>query len=403
VGTGWVGVLAILPAAVYLAVSSRRAFDFWAAAMLAGGGLFLLGAGQLSQLPSGDPRRRRLFALLLAVLVALGVGAVALTRDYARYSHRRSDRLSDLVTVANSEGRQRRFFVGEVGVLLGRGAFEELDAQARQLRETKARFTDGSWKLYAFYEAFSPENVKENTGKLDAVLSATHQWVEKRPDSVSARVALARALVDEAWRIRGDGYASSVQDRSWELIAERAQQAAEILSISRGRPETYPEWSECRMRLAFLQPMDRSEYDQLFDAAIAVEPDYYGFYSSRAHYLLPRWNGNDGEWEADLASRTVRRPAIYARTVAAMHDSFTNVFKESRVSWPVVKQGYEEQLKAYPESLQLRSAFCFMSILADDRAQAARLFDTIGPRVDLTIWRSREKFLDGWIWAHPGP
>jgi hypothetical protein len=319
-------------------------------------------------------------------------------------SRRYSGRPSELEVVADNEAAQRRRFVAEVAGLLRRGAYEELDRLARDLRGTKARFANGSWKLAAFYDTFSPRCDEADGGPMRERLGAAQDWVQKRPDSVAAKIALAEALFAEAADLRGGGYAKTVEDRTWAAMDERVQRALGLLSAARAQPERCPGWWAVRMHLAFYESLERADYDRFFEEAVALEPEYDVFYGRRAYYLLPRWGGREGEWEADLEARAGARPELYARTVWDVHelDVYENPFKETRVSWPLAKSGFEAMVKRHPESLEVRSAFCAFSVMAADRAQAASLFDSIGPRVDLSVWRTRDWFQNAWQWAnHP--
>jgi hypothetical protein len=58
--------------------------------------------------------------------------------------------------------------------------------------------------------------------------------------------------------------------------------------------------------LAKGQSWERSRYEKNFEAAIAFEPTYHYFYSEKAQYLLPRWSGEEGEWER-FAEETSKR------------------------------------------------------------------------------------------------
>jgi len=77
----------------------------------------------------------------------------------------------------------------------------------------------------------------------------------------------------------------------------------------------------------------------VFNSAIKEFPDYQYYYRSRAIYLLPRWNGEDGELERDLEQSADRiggeaGDMVYAQVVWDVTLWVTtNVFKENNLSW----------------------------------------------------------------------
>src|ERR1700689_668627 len=70
--------------------------------------------------------------------------------------------------------------------------FDDLDRMANQLRREKSRFQGSSWKLTAFYGALDKPMLTDKD-TLDH-LAHLKRWVALRPESITARVALAASL-----------------------------------------------------------------------------------------------------------------------------------------------------------------------------------------------------------------
>src|SRR5579875_2230264 len=83
--------------------------------------------------------------------------------------------------------------------------FDELDRIADHLRRDKVRLPGGDWKLRKFYEALDAPQLTDT----DSVAHIAHleHWMTARPESITARIALATSLDRWAWVARGNGFA----------------------------------------------------------------------------------------------------------------------------------------------------------------------------------------------------
>jgi hypothetical protein len=136
-------------------------------------------------------------------------------------------------TVVNDPPEIQRF-MDQTKALLMREQFSELDKIADEVRSSKARFPGGSWKLSRFYDALDKTLVRgyETDADWQNHLALIQRWTTARPQSITARLALADAYLAYAWAARGSGYANTVTDQGWRLFEERANKAAEILQDS---------------------------------------------------------------------------------------------------------------------------------------------------------------------------
>jgi hypothetical protein len=77
---------------------------------------------------------------------------------------------------------------------------------------------------------------------LEQPSDATPGLGNARPQSVTARVALARAYLNYAYDARGEGNAGTVSDSGWKLFAERTAEGKRILDEASALPTKCPEW-----------------------------------------------------------------------------------------------------------------------------------------------------------------
>jgi hypothetical protein len=115
---------------------------------------------------------------------------------------------------------------------------------------------------------------------------------------VTARIALAQAYGGYAEKARGQGYANTVSAEGWRLHAERyALDAATLAEAASFRKSVRTGMRRCSGSLS-KQGWEKAQARELFEQAVAFEPDYYHYYREYAYYLLPKWEGQPGDVEA---------------------------------------------------------------------------------------------------------
>ena len=283
--------------------------------------------------------------------------------------------------------------------------FDDLEKKAAQLRAGKEVFGNGSWKIAQFYAALACNDAEPES--MWQLHDRIHQeWIAAKPASISARVAYADFLTEYAWRARGTGYADKVSEDGWRLFGERLAAARKVLEEARGLEEKDPYWWVTALTVALGQSWDRAQYEVLIAEAHAFEPKFWGYDTSRAVSLLPRWLGEPGDWEA-YAEQAAARPdglgaEVYARIVSRLRGFYENVFRETKASWPKTREGLAEMLRKYPDSLGWLSEAAMLATMAEDRALAKELFDRIGDRYLPSVWRKPERLAHFRHWAETG-
>lgn len=293
-------------------------------------------------------------------------------------------------------------FRGDSRSLFNNRKFAELEARADELRASKERFRNGSWKIAHFYDSLECHD-EEPESMWQLHMQIYKEWETKFPQSVTAQVAHAKFMANYAWQARGSGYANEVTEEGWRAFHERLGTAHTILDQSKALGHC-PVWWSTRMKVALGQQEPPAEYDALFQQAKAQEPLFFGYDTSRAYYLLPRWYGEPGDWEA-AAEKEIERPGgmgfeSYARVVSEQAGFYGNIFKESKASWRKTKKGFEEMRTRYPDSKGLLNNYCRMACFAGDREQAKKLFAEIGDDKVQAEWRRKgNEFERAKAWA----
>jgi hypothetical protein len=310
-----------------------------------------------------------------------------------------------VVIAGSDEDQEMNAIADRAKALFQARDFAKLDAYFKKLRDSKEQFANGSWKFRFAYCGICPAQDASETD-WEVHFAKLQEWTNAQPFSVSARVAMADAFVSYAWKARGSGWANQVSQLGWILFNSRLTEASRVLVQARSLNERCPYMWSVMFRTELGLSTDRKIFDANFKRAVAAWPNYTPFYQGRAWYFLPRWNGEEGEWEADLEKSAdelggEEGDILYAREVWAMHQSrlFSNIFNESNVSWPRVHKGLEAIEKRFPASLQTFSEHAYLAALAEDPATAHKYLTLIQGKVDLTIWGTRDTFLHCANWS----
>ena len=278
--------------------------------------------------------------------------------------------------------------------------FAWLDREAAKVRAGKERLVGGYWKIRTLYSAMETPLKGQQASDEDwnILIDKLSRWSKRQPNSVTAMVALAQAWQKYAWKARGGGYADTVSEEGAELFHKRLEISDRILSRAASLKDRCPHWYVIALWTAIGRGAERDALDKLFQAGVKLEPMYYYLYQVKASYLLPRWQGEEGEWErfAEATAKTLGGDdgdmiffAIYSQ-MRTMHDmTFMNTHQ---ADVPRIIAGYYAMEKSYGFAPHRLNEACFFAAFGPDRNAARKLFDRVGDDYDLSVWRSKQTF-----------
>ena len=223
---------------------------------------------------------------------------------------------------------------------------------------------------------------------------------------MAAVLALTDAMIGYGWKARGTGFADTVTPEGWRLLHERTASVDDLLADIGHRVPRTPDWYCAMIDAGRMEGWDRERVDAPFEEAVALEPTYLHVYSAMARYLMPRWHGEKGDWET-FAERSADRLGGREGSVVYGHVAWqvsklyrgADFYKQNRVSWDRVKQGFIDREALYGSSLRNLNAFCELAGAAADRETTRALFARIGDAWDADVWKER-KYFDGYRkWA----
>ncbi|HKV24195.1 MAG TPA: DUF4034 domain-containing protein [Candidatus Acidoferrum sp.] len=287
------------------------------------------------------------------------------------------------------------------------GNFDQLEKIVREARESQGRVLGGTWQLAAFYGAIGTTFIGPLSGGADWRLffDSLNQWIKAKPDSVAARLSLAGAYLDYAWKARGAGPASTVSAQGWMLFGQRTNAAAETLVAAARLKEKCPYWYDLMQQVALAQGWDKAKARELLEQAVAFEPEYYHYYREQANFLQAKWYGEEGEVEAfatEVADRIggPKGDIDYfeiSSLVACQCDAQDDVLQN--MSWPRIKRGYAALEKQFGMSQLKRNRFASMAVKAGDKLAARDAIAKIGVVGDQNVWISAARFDRAKNWA----
>lgn len=316
------------------------------------------------------------------------------------------------VVVENEEGVAKKEIETRAVAYLNAGDFAALDAMARDFRTSQAAFANGYWKLSLFYQAVAGLDASATETECQTRLALLRRWFDLDASSVTARVALARALVCYAFHARGCNPEKAVKPEASRLVSERIGEANLILETAKGLPEKCPYWYSTWMTKAMLAGDNQQRVDEICAEGLQRFPSYTPIYFMKAWWLEECWYGRPGDWEA-FAKESADRlggekgDILYAQILWWIHDSrlYGNPIAQSVIEWPRARRGFEAIRRQQPDSLMALSEYCSISGFAPQSARRlmGSLFDELGNQVDLKVWRSMDLFVRDRTWAYSGP
>jgi hypothetical protein len=304
------------------------------------------------------------------------------------------------------EAKEQAEINDQAMTLFKKKEYDKLEELTAQYRASKECYADGTYKLALIYDAVAAGDELPSEEAWEARQAEIQEWIKARPESATARITLARFLRNYAWAARGSDWASKVKEKQWQLFGERLDQAVEVLNDAKERKPACPVFWSTTMGVGLGLQISKSQFNNIFNQAITAFPDYTYYYHSRAVFLLPRWNGDEGEWEKDLAQSADRIGGekgdfVYAQVVWDIHHygESIDVFEHNGISWDRVDRGFAAILKQFPDSLAAKNERAYLAGLAGDKEKARKYFIQTEGKVDLSIWDTKDEFMKAANWA----
>ena len=346
-------------------------------------------------------RKIRVLLLLQLVFIAgLSVPARTLFQMLGNSTHAQ--------TPTNAPA-SRQAIKREISQHLEQENFAALDAMALQFRLSKERLADGEWKLYVFYQALArpPQGEAATDTEWEIHLGKFKKWSKQVSTSITPRVAWGWALTEYAWRARvqGQDWHGISEDAGGKVFQQRLQQAEKVLNDTGKATTKCPHWYLVMLKVGLGQLWDRSKYDNVYSAGIALEPRYTYLYLAKAYHLLPRNRGGQDEWikyAGDVYSRLGDKEGALTYYLITSHirtEFGEKLLQQNQLSWLKLREGFRALEETYGVTNTRMNEMAWMAWLAKDQGAAQGLFTRIGANWDDTIWKYKVTFDQARAWG----
>ncbi len=292
------------------------------------------------------------------------------------------------------DGRKdREHFMAAVGQAFWREDFATLEALAKELQESRERFSDGTWILSAFFSALEVAQ-NEADERYAEVARKMELWLARYPASAAAPIAQAGYHLNLGTHAHGSG---SPTEDGLDAYVREGGVAKQILE-AHPAAKILPEYFQKMETVALVEGWPPAAFFRLFDEAVAREPDYYTTYFRAASYLLSGPHRERGGWERFAEAQRQRRgaggegDAIYTRIAWSMSVNYYNLFESSTASWETMAAGFNRLMSQYPKSRWIKNSYANFAFQARDRARLRPALAAIASNPDVGVWVNLENF-----------
>lgn len=291
--------------------------------------------------------------------------------------------------------------------LLEQGNYAELESLAQINRSERGRFIAGSWRNNNFFNSvvWMPSTALLKDSDYQKQSEKLKKWQADRPDSASARIALAKFYVSYADFARGTGYADTVSKTQWKQYHARTAIAKQALIEAATLKDRDPQWYFVMECIAQNEGWEKADMRELLDQALAFEPDYYHFYRPYTNYLLPQWYGDPGEipvFAKEIAS-TRSEPAgsiTYFQITSGLACYCGSEIEELKTAdWQKLQLGFANLQTAYGLNNLNANRLAEMAMVFHDRPVAHEAFSHVIQR-DPVVWLTEDSFEQARAWAN---
>ena len=249
------------------------------------------------------------------------------------------------------EAAEQKPIIDAVKAAIDRRDYAALNAMETEFRKTRSRTSSGIWKLSVFHWRVLAEISSKKGDCQDRSADFFKGWIAASPDQPAPYIARAAALEDEAWCLRGDGFASSVSREAFEGFAAKVDEAGQLLADHRRIASVDPHYYAVMERIYIDDGASKADFKSLLEEGTAQEPDYHYLYFDAYRYYQPQWYGSDAEIDElarYAAARTARAEGLgmYARYYWFAMDCKCSV--RNSMDWPTMKTAMRDVMDRYP-------------------------------------------------------
>lgn len=270
----------------------------------------------------------------------------------------------------STEKSERKQIEDQTSKLFTQKRWKELDQLGNTYRKGLPNTSAGTVKLALYYSAFYSN---KESGNINLFGRNINEWLKSNPQSVSAHMAKAISIRDQAFAIRGSGYANTVEQKTWPKFYNLIEQQRKYLIKHKEIAHIDPHWFVLMIEIARYQGK-KDDHKMWLNEGVSKFPYYKNIYLAATISALPKWGGNVKEVNkvAQLALQKTKSKTGYAMYTYVWYNSllFQNellpeLTNNQNFPWRNVKQGWEDRLALYPDNF-IRNGYMASACLMRD-------------------------------------
>lgn len=284
----------------------------------------------------------------------------------------------------------------QIAYLYVNGKFDLLERAMRELAASDRTYMDGRSATGGVYEAFKRLMPADGSGTPPPYGDQLARWHSSRPASIFLPFADARNAYASAWAARGTGYAPSVSPESWQLFAERLQEAERILIDAPTELKDLPYWHRLMLAVTLDEAKPQNPPQKIFEDAVRRWPRDAAFYEVMLTRLGPKWGGSwQGVeqfiryWSEQTAAS--EGSALYARLYISILDQGVTP-EQTRMDWGRMKEGFQDLIRRYPH-WRYKNLYASYACYARDKETFNTALRRMGKsEIDPNLWLSGHSY-----------
>ena len=292
------------------------------------------------------------------------------------------------------------------------GAYAELDQIADDYRARQSRKEGGYWALAWEYDVLSRIaeggctcGPKTTDIGFDAKREKIESWLKANPDSLTAKVALAKLWLNYAWVGRGGDSAQKTSQAQFAAYFERAARAMALLKPLDANLD--PEIYELELQATPTMPNPRESLIATYERAARAFPAFPDYAPIKFNYLLERWYGGPGEAQAftrSLLAAPDKDGGLSAYFAVASGALVTfgggpSTFETAGLDYATLVKAFASRTALFGAGKYEMNVLMAYAVAARDKKTTAFLADRIGPDWYASVWSQKSYFDDAVAWS----
>jgi ankyrin repeat protein len=290
------------------------------------------------------------------------------------------------ISLVASLEKDKKQFINKINTLFTNEKFDDLENIVSEIRQKRSTYFEGSFLIDDFYNGINVLGPsKDLLGEIIKTRILLQKWIALKPDTMTAKIALADNYSAEAWEYRGGGYANTVSQEGqlhFIELSQKAWETAEDLYLKNNDLDEFSYAALISLGLSSNQSKDKL-YTFLLKS-IERNSLYYPAIQEITRIQLPKWGGSEQlveKFANDLYERNIDGWGAYHYFLVANYvwnNYGEKILINYSFDWNIAKGGVWKFCETFPGNLTHIHHLAAMACLYDDRESARKAFDIIG-------------------------